>query len=177
MELLGQGLAQCHIIIDQQNFFARRHHHPCLVPGSVLREGSALNLDPTPERDMVLDRGSRLFRIGIVPCGIAVFDAIDHNRMVMGRTLPGTDGSGMRWLKIFAADGVGWKVDVPFDQFEAVTFSDHLTIPDGLRHVILLLRTGTGKPCQEGTWAAWTVGKPHGSFREDGAQEKTRTST
>ena len=137
--------------------------------------GSALNLNTAPERHMVLDCGGCLFRIGIVPCGIAVFDAIDHYRMVMGRTLPGTHGGGIRRLEIFAADGIGRKVDVPSTNskghFRRSPYHSRWLWPCHPP-----VRTGTERGA-EGTWAVQDRGKTHRSFREDGAQEKTRTST
>ena len=95
----------------------------------------ALDGDALPERDVVLDVGGSVFGLRIIPSGIVVALAIDHDVVVASGALPGAGALMAARLEELLVDGARWKVDISLDDLELIGLCNHLPLPNRLCHL------------------------------------------
>src|SRR5216683_4813627 len=119
-----------------------RNKEPLWWP--VLKTGqtrpSGLDAHASPESDAVLDFGGCGLRFWVIPRGVFVLHAADADMVVVGSSLPRTNGSVLARPEEFRLNGIGWEVLVALNNNSRVAFSDDFAAPGCFRHFVGLQR-------------------------------------
>src|SRR2546421_12815919 len=91
-----------------------------------------------PERDVVLDLLCRGLGIWVEPRAILADLALDDHVVIAGQALPWANRVCLALGKILALDALRRKVIIAFNLDGLAALGDHRSIPNSLRHSVLL---------------------------------------
>src|SRR5437660_10816408 len=94
-------------------------------------EVSDLDADALPERDTVLDLGGCGLRIGVIPGGIVIANAVHFDAVVVGCALPRANRTVVARIQGFFFDGFGRTIWVAFQNDGGVAFRDEFSAARG----------------------------------------------
>ena len=97
-------------------------HETNVKQSTVESKELCYNFHAAPEGDMIFDRFSRLFRLGVVPGGILIGPIADPDVVITCDALPRTGGMVIAWRKIFTLDRIRRKIVIAFDDFALIAF-------------------------------------------------------
>src|SRR5438105_2147140 len=91
----------------------------------------SLDLHAFPERDSTFDFASRLARLRVIPDGVRIHLAVDHQAVVIRLPFPGATRAVVAEGDVLLVQAAFGKVVVPFHNDGVVALSDDGAVPDG----------------------------------------------